>query len=391
MGLFDRLFGRAPKPVGQPMGQFRLFTGYEPVWPGQGGNIYESQMIRAAINAAATHISKLQPVISGSAKPALKNKMEHGPNEWQTWSQFLYRTATILYVHNTAYIVPVFDDYGEISGIYTIVPNRCEIVEYGSKKIPYLRYTFRNGQTAAIEFDSCGILTRFQFEKDLTGETNAALYPTIQLIKISDKSIEESVRNSSSYRFMARAANFAMDKDLAKERRRFSRENFADDAEAGGVLLFPNTYTDIRQLEAKPYAVQAEQMEIIRKGIADYFGVNEDVLQNKAYGDAWAAFYEGVVEPFAIQFSEVVTKMLYTFNERTRGNSLMLTSNRLQYLSNADKLSVSTQLVDRGIMSRNDAREIWNLPPVEGGDELVIRGEYYKAVDQLEDGGDDNV
>ena len=82
--------------------------------------------------------------------------------------------------------------------------------------------------------------------------------------------------------------------------------------------------------------------------------------------------------------------MLYTFNERTRGNGIMLTSNRLQYLSNADKLQVSTQLVDRGIMSRNDAREIWNLPPVEGGDELVIRGEYYNANEQINDGGTDN-
>lgn len=391
MGLFDRIFGRAPKPVGQPVGQFRLFTGYEPAWPGRGGNIYEMQMIRAAINAAATHISKLQPTIQGTAKPALANKLRHGPNEWQTWSQYLYRTATILYVHNTAYIVPVYDEYGEASGIYTVIPDRCEIVEYGPKKVPYLRYKFRNGQTAAIEFDSCGILTRFQFDKDLTGETNAALYPTMDLIRISNKAIEEGVKNSAAYRFMARATNFAMDKDLAKERRRFSRENFADDVDAGGVLLFPNTYSDIKQLESKPYTVEAEQMEIIRKGIADYFGISEDILQNKAYGDAWAAFYEGVIEPFSIQFSEVVSKMLYTFNERTRGNGIMLTSNRLQYLSNADKLQVSTQLVDRGIMSRNDAREIWNLPPVEGGDKLVIRGEYYAANDQINnDGGNDN-
>lgn len=391
MGLFDRIFGRAPKPIGQPVGQFKLFTGYEPVWPGRGGNIYEMQMIRAAINAIATHASKLQPVITGTAKPSLKNKLMHGPNEWQTWSQFLYRTTTILYVHNTAYIVPVYDEYGEISGIYTIIPDRCEIVEYGPKKIPYLRYTFRNGQKAAIEFDSCGILTRFQFEKDFVGETNAALHPTMDLIRISNKAIEEGVKNSAAYRFMARATNFAMDKDLAKERRRFSRENFADDVDAGGVLLFPNTYSDIKQLESKPYTVEAAQMEIIRKGICDYFGINEDVLENKAYGDAWSAFYEGVIEPLSIMASQTISKMLYSYNERTRGNAFMLTANRLQYMTNADKLQVSTQLVDRGIMSRNDAREIWNLPPVEGGDELVIRGEYYAANDQINnDGGNDN-
>lgn len=34
-------------------------------------------------------------------------------------------------------------------------------------------------------------------------------------------------------------------------------------------------------------------------------------------------------------------------------------------------------MADRGIMTRNEIREIWNLPPIEGGDKATIRGEYY--------------
>ena len=55
----------------------------------------------------------------------------------------------------------------------------------------------------------------------------------------------------------------------------------------------------------------------------------------------------------------------------------MATSNRLQYMSNKDKLQVSAQMADRGLMTINEIREIWNLPPVEGGDARPIRGEYY--------------
>ena len=112
---------------------------------------------------------------------------------------------------------------------------------------------------------------------------------------------------------------------------------------------------------------------------------NEDVMTNKAYGDAWSAFYEGAIEPFAIQFSEVMTKMLFTFREQGSGNSIMLTANRLQYMTNKDKLDVSSQLLDRGVMSINDIREIWNLPPVEGGDVRIIRGEYYDTDTKLEE------
>ena len=61
----------------------------------------------------------------------------------------------------------------------------------------------------------------------------------------------------------------------------------------------------------------------------------------------------------------------------------MATANRLQYLSNSEKLNVSSQMLDRGIMSINDVREIWNLPPVEGGDVRIIRGEYYNTDEKV--------
>ena len=113
--------------------------------------------------------------------------------------------------------------------------------------------------------------------------------------------------------------------------------------------------------------VDAEQKKIIQQNVFNYFGVNEDILQNKAYGDSWSAFYEGVSEAFAIQFSEVANKMLFTDRERAAGSLVMATANRLQYMSNKDKLNVSAQMADRGIMNRDEIREIWNLPPLPNG------------------------
>ena len=128
---------------------------------------------------------------------------------------------------------------------------------------------------------------------------------------------------------------------------------------------------------------------MIEENVYRYFMVNEDILENKAYGDAWSAFYEGAIEPFSIQFSEVMTKMLFTLREQSQGNEVMLTANRLQYMTNKDKLEVSSQLVDRGVISINDAREIWNLPPVECGDVRVIRGEYWNADDKVNEENND--
>lgn len=384
MGLFDKLFGNRPKEKQGRHEVFKLLNGYTPHFTNFGGSVYESELIRAVINTRATHISKLRVEVQGAAKPALQNKLKHGPNQFQTWSQFLYRLSTILDVHNTAFICPVYDEYGEPSGIYAPLPTKCEIMQFDG--VPYLRYQFNHGNRAAIELDNCGIMTRFQYSNDFFGETNAALYPTMDLIHIQNQGIKEGVKSAASYRFMAQLSNFAKASDLANERKRFTEENFSSEAEGGGLLLFPNTYSNIKQVNVKPWVVDADQMKVIRDGVFDYFGMNEDVLQGKAYGDKWTAYYETGIEPFAIQFSEVGTKMLFTFREQSQGNRITATANRLQYLSNTEKLNVSSQMLDRGIMSINDVREIWNLPPVEGGDARIIRGEYWNADEKVNEG-----
>lgn len=383
MGLFDLFFKKRPEPKGSFEGTFQMLTGYTPAFTTYHGGLYESELIRAAINARATHISKLKVETQGAARPALQNKLKHGPNQIQTWSQFLYRLSTIRDVNNTAFIVPVYDEYGEPSGIYAPLPERCEVVQYDG--IPYLRYRFAHGETAAIELTYCGIMTNFQYRNDLFGDSNEPLRPTMELIHIQNQGIEEGVKNAATYRFMAKHNNFTKDTDLKNEAKRFSELNFSKEAEAGGVLLFPHNYEDIKQINSRPWVIDAGQMKAINDNVFYHFGVNEDVLENRAYGDKWSAFYEGAIESFAIQFSEVTTKMFFTFREQTEGNRVMATANRLQYLSNAEKLNVSSQMLDRGIMSINDIREIWNLPPVDGGDVRIIRGEYWNADEKIQE------
>ena len=67
----------------------------------------------------------------------------------------------------------------------------------------------------------------------------------------------------------------------------------------------------------------------------------------------------------------------------------MATANRLQYMSNLDKLRVAAQMADRGLMTRNELREIFNLPPLDDeiGNTLPARGEYYNVGDEKDEAG----
>jgi hypothetical protein len=221
-------------------------------------------------------------------------------------------------------------------------------------------------------------LTKFQYKSDFFGETNSALNPTMALVHMNDEGIKEAIKNNATYRFMARMTNFSNTEDLKRERKRFTEANLRSEDANQGLLLFPNTYADIKEISARPYTVPEAELREIRTSVYNYFAVNEDILQSKAYGDAWSAFYESVIEPFAIQFSETMTHALFSDRERAQGSLMMATSNRLQYMTTKEKLDVSSAMFDRGIWNRDDVRDVWNMSPLPDGQgqAYIIRGEY---------------
>ena len=372
MGLLEKIFPKKKEPVSS--GFFETLTAYKPAYTSWSGEIYESELVRAAIDAKARHNSKLGITITGTAQPKLRTRLQHRPNSFQTWPQFFYRLTTILEAKNTAFIVKVYDENMETVGIMPILPSTYELIDVNGE--PWIRFHFSSGKNAADKLVNIGIMTKFQLGSDFFGDSNTALNQTMELISIQNQAIEAAAENSSSYRFVAKVSNFMQPEDLANERKRFSENNLSGGS-GSGLLLFPNTYTDIKQLQDSAYQSNPEERAQIRENIFNYFGVNEDVLQNKAHGDQLDAFYNGAIEPFAVQWSDVVSTMLFTEKELSNGNKIMANANRLQYMTTSEKVSMAQQLGDRGAITINEIRELFNYPPMDEGNHAPIRGEYY--------------
>lgn len=354
-------------------GYFKMLNGYSPVFTSYRGGVYEMDLTRAAINTFATHCSKLQPEIVGSAHRNLERALKFKPNAFMDTTKFIARIATILEVDHTAFIVPVEDKAGQLVGFYPLLPSMCEVVEAAGQV--YLRYTFSSGERAAIEFERVGIMTSHQYSSDLFGEDNETLRPTMQLIHTSNESIENAVKTSANIRFLAKISNMIKPEDIEKERQRFTEENLSEENKSG-MIIYDNKFSELKQVESKPYTPNALQMQQINQNVCTHFGICEEILQNKFDENIWNAYYEGKIEPFAIQLSLVISNMVFTERELACGNMITFSANRLQYASNTTKLQVSTQLFDRGLLTRNGVMDIWNMAHVVDGDKYYIRKEY---------------
>ncbi len=381
MGLFDKLFKRPEQRRVDTY--FKMLNGYSPVFHSYSGGIYEMELTRASVHAFANLASKLKPEVMGSAYQSLAKTLQFKPNPFMDTTKFLYRLATILSVDTTAFILPLYgEDMRTIVGYYPLLPSYTEVLEVDGE--PWLRYTFANGQKASIPFSEVGVLTKYQYDNDLFGAKNKPMMPTLQLLDIQRQGMEEGIRQSAMIRFMARLTNTLRPEDIKKERDRFSEDNLSADNKSG-VMMFDAKYGDVKQIDSKPFVIDAEQMKLVQTNVFNYFGVNENILQNKYTEDEFNAFYEGMIEPFALQLSMVMTGMTFTKKEIAHGNQIMFSSNRLQYASNQTKLRVASQMFDRGILTTNQVMDIWNLPHVKDGDERFIRREYVRITDMKKD------
>ena len=387
MGLIDRLFGK-PKASMVGDSRFETLTAYSPVFTSWGGQIYESELVRAAVDAKARHVGKLQYRMIGTARQKLYTATKTAPNPWYTWPQFLERCSNIYDVQNNLFIVPILDEMNEVSGFFPVLPSTCEVVDRGSE--PYLKYTFMNGQKRSIPLRRCAVITKHQLKDDIFGEKNTALMPTMELVNMVNQGIMEGVKNGATYRFMAQLTAKAFDEDLRKERKRFDENNFQGGG--GGLLLFGNQFTNVQQLKQEGFKVDADQQKLIRENVCNYFGVSEKVIRNEATGDELDAFYNGAIEPFAIKLSDALTRMVFTERERNGGNAITFAGDRLQYMNISSKISMAQQLGDRGILTIDEIRALFNYEPLPDGigEHVPARGEYYFVDEGKQNGGNED-
>jgi len=390
MGLIDFFKSRLKEgdrvSPNRDISRFEMFSAYTPVFRTRSGEIYESQLVRQSIHAHARHAMKLKATFQGNAAKGLQRTLETGPNEYQSWPDFLERCENIYQSQNNLFISPILDEFGQVTGYWPLYPSGCEVRMQGNDA--FLHFTFSNGKRMAMELTKIGIVRKHQLRDDFFGESNKALDPTLDMDAMTVQGIIEGIKNASGYQFMAELANKQFDEDVKKQREEFDQLNFGKNG-GRGLLLFNGNLKNVKQIEPGKLPVNAAQMKLIEDSVMQYFGTNPDILMNTADSAKLNAFYDGETEPFAIKLSDAMTRMTFKPAEIHRGNRIIFAGNRLQYMNVSEKVQVSKELGDRGAIMIDEIRELFNYPPLPDGkgQHAPIRGEYYMADKGKEDNG----
>ncbi|MDB2049597.1 phage portal protein [Clostridium perfringens] len=342
------------------------------------GKLYQSDIIRACIRPKARAIGKLIPKhikyvndeLQLDTEPYMRFLLEE-PNQFMTNQVMMEKIVTQYQLNNNAFIAI----HKNADGIpVELFPIDCITVEaeYNSLGQLWLKFLLVNGKEARYPYTDI-IHLRQDVNKNLIfGESpQEVLKPLMEIVNTTDQGIVKAIKNSAVIKWLLEFKSSLKKEDIKKEVKEFTDTYLDVDEGVGGAIATDPKYS-AKQVEPKDYVPNATQMDKTTQRLLNYFNTNEKIIQNKFNEDEWNSYYEGEIEPFAMQISMEYTRKLLSRMQRFEKESIMFESSNLQYASLDTKLKL-VSLVDRGGMPNNEWRKFLNLPPVAGGDELIRR------------------
>jgi HK97 family phage portal protein len=377
LGLFQKMFGIG-KPKEIATTRFEMISDLNNGFYAWGGNIYQSDIVRACIRPKSRSIGKLiaKHIRDGSngfqvnPDPYLRFILEE-PNPLMTGQVFQEKMATQLDLNNNAFAYIKRDELGYATEIYPIPCTWVEVKE-GQLGDIYLKFHFRNGKQMTVPYVDIIHLRQDFNTSDFFGDSPATvLTPLMDIVYTTDQGIVKAIKNGAIIKWLLKFKSVLKQDDIDKQVANFVN-NYLNIENSNSGAAYSDPRYDAEQVEPKDYVPSDKQMQETVSRLYSFFNTNEDIVKSKYDEDQWNAYYESVIEPVAMQLSGEYTRKLFSRTERGYGNKIIFEASNLQYASMATKLNL-VQMVDRGALTPNEWRQVMNLPPIEGGDEPIRR------------------
>lgn len=392
MNIFSRLIKKRSPAAAPP----EILTGSEPVFTPFSGNAYENDIYRGAVDAIARNAAKLKGahvIMTTSGRNEgmsnINRLLQIRPNPYISAFDMLYRMVTHYFLYNNAFALLQRDERGYLTAIYPIKAASAEFLTDQSGRL-YCKFMFGNGKDCTLPYSDIIHLRRNYNDNDLLGDRNTALTAALELAHTQNEGIISAIKNGANLKGILKYNQILSGEKLTEERNRFMAEYMQMDNNGGIVAI--DQKAEYIPLKIEPSGVDDKQQKAAKEKIYTYLGITEKIVSSSYNEEEWAAFYESVIEPIAIQLSLEFTDKIFTQREQAFGSSILFEANRLQFASTETKTKLIKDIMPLGLLTINQSLEILNLPGVPDGDKRLVSLNYVNAekADKYQLGSDDN-
>ena len=362
----------------------QLINSYTNFITNYNAEIYNDLSVRSCVDTIARHVAKLKPVHiiqdengRNAQKSSINSLLANRPNIYMSTSDFLYKVASQLLYYGNAFVYIQKDNKQNINGFYPIDFTSCELKEYDNNL--YLKFNFNNAKNIVIPYTDIIHIRRNYSTHDLLGQdAYKPLLETLTNLSKSRQSISNKVENGGKISGILKLSGMVSQSEWKTKAELFADWFKSSTSKSGGVATIDST-ADFIPVSTKAESAEEAQLKYLQSEVYCYFGINEAIVNGSYNETEWQAFYESIIEGIKIQLSQEFTAKVFTEKEKEYGNIIDFNSNRLTYASTTNKVNMVKELGALGLLTTNEARELFDLPPVEDGDKRLVSLNYINA------------
>jgi HK97 family phage portal protein len=341
------------------------------------GELYRSDIIRSCIRPTARAIGKLVAKhiredangLKVNPEPYMRMLLEE-PNPLMSGQMLQEKIVTQLLLNNNAFALIVRDDYGYPSQIYPIPCVSAEAIYINSEL--YIKFQLKNGNIFQFPYRDIIHLRQDFHSNDIFGDqASVAIDDLMDILYTTDQGIVKAIKNSNVIKWLLKFKQVLRPEDIKTSVKEFIASYMSIDSDAGGAAASDAKY-DLEQVKPESYVPDARLTSQTLQRVYSFFNTNEKIVQSKYTENEWISFFESTIEPIALQMGNEFSRKLFSVRERGFGNKIIFEASNLQYASMQTKLAL-VQLVDRQAMTPNEWRSVFNMAPLEGGDQPLRR------------------
>lgn len=383
--LIDTIFNVKPTQIdSNKYTNAQLINSYTNFITNYNAEIYNDLAVRSCVDTIARHVAKLKPVHiiqddngRNTQKSAINNLLANRPNIYMSTSDFLYKIASQLLYYGNAFVYIQKDNKQNINGFYPVDFTSCELKEYDNNL--YLKFNFNNAKNIVIPYTDIIHIRRNYSTHDLLGQdAYKPLLETLTNLSKSRQSISNKVENGGKISGILKLSGMVSQSEWKTKAELFADWFKSSTSKSGGVATIDST-ADFIPVSTKAESAEEAQLKYLQSEVYSYFGINEAIVNGSYNETEWQAFYESIIEGIKIQLSQEFTAKVFTQKEKEYGNIIDFNSNRLTYASTTNKVNMVKELGALGLLTTNEARELFDLPPVEDGDKRLVSLNYINA------------
>ncbi len=352
----------------------QMLNGTTPVFSSFGDNIYVSDVVQQALSCIVFEMKKLsikhireQGFTITSVNDSQVQWVLDNPNSYMTQSDFLEKITWNLLLNFNSYIVPAYEG-GKLIALYPIKPSYVTFKQYIDDIA--VEFRFDNGYCYEIPYSSV-IHLRYRYNKNelLGGNINGKpdfdeLRKTLDINNTLMENIPNAIK--SSYQVLSVVKyNTLMDKGKTQAAIEEMLENLA--ANKSGILplgLDAEYIPITRNLQQ----VDEKTLKFIDEKILRTWGVSLPILTGDYSMNQYEAFYQKVIEPLVIAFSQAFTKALFTEREKGFKNKIQFYAKELCFMNTTQKIEFIKELGGRGALTNGFMLSLFGIDPSVAGD-----------------------